>query len=119
MTRHIITGDIMNETNKNKNDEKFKDGIISKITENFYVLFNQNEIPPLFESIRDKLYGVDIVEYDTRKNSYGDIVIGLSNLMRNNVMTIATIVYYNPDEKDYIIKQLEKISKTKDLLRDW
>jgi len=106
-------------TEKTIDNEKFKDGIISKITENFYVLFNQNEIPPLFESIKDKLYGVDIVEYDTRKNSYGDIVIGLSNLMRNNIVTIATIVYYNPDEKDYIIKHLEKISKTKDLLRNW
>jgi len=104
--------------------EKFEDGIVSPLTNNCYVVFSRDKVPDyLLESIIHTIKG-SIRGYSTKVDPVDEIVkevrsaVDASKNMPPNTRTVAIIIYQNLDEKDYIIKQVEKISKTKNLLRN-
>jgi len=97
-----------------KEPEKFKDGIISPLTKNCYVVFNRGKVPDnLQEFILHNFKGF-IHGFSTGVDPVGEIVkkmidaVKVSEDMPTDKPTVAMIIYQDPDEKKNIIEGLEK-----------
>jgi len=97
-----------------EHEGKFKDGIISPLTEKSYVVFCRNKGPDV---IMDNIKGYYIPRYNTGENSVPEIVKGVREAIKR-MPTLAIIIYHNPNEKKKIIEGLEKEenAKNRDLI---
>jgi len=92
-----------------KEPEKFKDGIISPLTKNCYVVFNRGKVPDNLQDFKGFIHG-----FSTGVDPVGKIVkkmidaVKVSEDMPTDKPTVAMIIYQDPDEKKNIIEGLEK-----------